>query len=87
MRRRRDPFARCTYVPVRRDDYLCSFCGAADPRRAQTTPALIAAPKARIYRITVENDSGRDNALTGAFCSWPCAEAYHGVSLGLGGRR
>lgn len=71
MRQRRDPFARITYVPVRFPNTApCDWCG---------TPPTKGRP---IRVIRSESDGGRSNFLTGGFCSWSCAESYHGNPIG-----
>jgi hypothetical protein len=70
MRARRDPFARVEYIPERSERTTCDFCGTP---RAKGHP---------IRNIRQESDAGRSNFLTGAFCSWSCAEAYHGANIG-----
>lgn len=65
MRRRRDPFARESYIPERVDEE-CSWC-PADSRR--------------VYRIRIERDGGRDACIDGQFCSWACAENYHNAKI------
>ena len=70
MRQRRDAFARVTYVPRRivplpGHDGWCSWCG--------TGPV----PRHPLYVVVVEHDGGRENTLSGAFCTWSCAESYH----------
>lgn len=72
MRQRRDPFARITLVPVpmQHASLTCDWCGT--PR----------APRRPIYALRQESDGGRSSVITGGFCSWSCAEAYHGTTLG-----
>lgn len=75
MRQRRDPFARITYVPTPLGSYAgahtaCAWCGA--------TPA----PRRPLREIRQESDGGRTSTLSGVFCSWSCAESYHGSPLG-----
>ena len=66
MRSRRDPFARESFVPVRQHNTTCQWCGNAE-RRA--------------YSVQRETDGGRTSSLTGTFCSWSCAESYHGEPI------
>jgi hypothetical protein len=76
MRRRRDPFARMTYVPVVNTRYpdaspTCIECGQpAQPRRP-------------LYMIKIESDqNNRDYVMRGTFCSWSCAESFHDAQIG-----
>lgn len=72
MRRRRNAFARVTYVPERcpQKHRECDWCGQGPmPRRP-------------LYAIRLENDSGRNDYLRGHFDSWQCAEAYHDGRIG-----
>jgi hypothetical protein len=75
MRRRRDPFARETLVPVIESTFPhtlgCSWCGQP------------AAKRRPLYMIQVDRDaSTREPAcMRGVFCSWDCAEAYTGGRL------
>ena len=67
MRRRRDVFARMTFVPrPNRDAKTCAWCGT--PR----------APRRPLYSVTCESDGGRASTLREEFCSWSCAESYYG---------
>jgi hypothetical protein len=77
MRRRRDPFARVTYIPVVNTHYpnaspTCIECGTRAQRRHP------------LYLIRIESDDGsRSNEMTaGVFCSWSCAEAFHDARIG-----
>lgn len=70
MRQRRDPFARVTYVPVKSTRLTCDQCGA-DRQRGRP-----------IYDVLEDSDGGRSGFIAGGFCSWSCAEAYHGRGIG-----
>jgi hypothetical protein len=70
MRRRRDPFARESYIPQRTTGGTCSWCGQSPIRYH------------RLYTIRVESDGGRDYTLQGQFDSWTCAETYHNGRIG-----
>lgn len=81
MRRRRDPFGRETHLPQRNTDASCAWCGAVDPRRPASIP-LGANVERRIYDLTTETDGGRWTKWSRSYCSWSCAEAYHGGTIG-----
>jgi len=67
MRRRRDPFARETYIPIRHKGGSCHECGSTRP----------------VYDVKMESDGGRIAMMRGGpFCSWGCAEMYHGGQIG-----
>jgi hypothetical protein len=87
MRRRRDPFGRVTYVPVRWSLDLspagqCVNCGQRDPKDTRSHANADTSPKHRVYSVSVEHDGGRSDTMSGEFCSWDCAEAYHGEDIG-----
>lgn len=68
MRRRRDSFGRQTFVPIRseRKTDSCGECGTSG----------------RVYFVRIESDGGRNSmARGGPFCSWSCAESYHGTTF------
>lgn len=66
MRSRRDSFGRQTLIPERSTRLTCDWCGQ---QRGKGHP---------IRDIRCETDGGRSFYLTGGFCSWSCAESYHG---------
>jgi len=67
VRRRRDPFGRMEYIPIRVKGASCTECGSTG----------------RVYDVKIESDGGRSAMMRGApFCSWGCAEAYHGGAIG-----
>ena len=68
MRRRRDSFGRMTYVPRRvKDARGCRWCGSTG----------------KLYEVEAQSDGGRSGYLRGGpFCSWACAESYHGGLIG-----
>jgi len=70
MRMRRDPFARMEYHPTKSTRLTCDWCGQ---QRGKGRP---------IYDIRQESDGGRSSFITGGFCSWSCAESYHGQEIG-----
>lgn len=79
MRRRRDPFARETHLPMRNPDAACAWCGSRDPRRPAAMDADV---ERRIYDLVTEHDAGRRTKWSHAYCSWSCAESYHGDTIG-----
>lgn len=73
MRQRRDPFARESYRPraiAQAQGGSCGWCG-------QTSY-----PRHPLYIICIERDGSRDDDMRGKFCSWDCAESYHGTRIG-----
>jgi hypothetical protein len=81
VRRRRDSVGRCSYVPVRDREGQCAFCGQRDPRDTRRHALADTTPRHRCYTIEIESDGGRTTTVTGAFCSWACAEAYHSTTF------
>lgn len=70
MHARRDPFARVSYMPHPTKPEGCTECGA------------FPIPRHPNYTIIVQSDGGRSAPLSGVFCSWQCAETYHGHRIG-----